>query len=193
MARFAAPLLASMAALATLAGCATPLPDTPRLPNIVSSPLTQVTIHGADGAPIGLLTLAEGPRGVLIRINTLAGALTPGWHGVHIHERGDCSAGDFTSAGSHVGHGGEALHGLLSDGGPEAGDLPNLLAPSASQGAAVEMFSPWVTLERARGRMRLRDEDGSALVIHANPDDHISQPIGGAGARVGCAVIPPGA
>ncbi len=191
MIKHAAARLASMAALASLAACATPLPDTPTLPAIPTTPVTQVTIMGVSGQPVGLLTLAEGPRGVLIRINTFAGALAPGWHGLHIHEIGDCSAANFSSAGAHAGHGGEALHGLLADDGPEAGDLPNLLVPSAVQGAAVELYSPFVTLATARGRTRLRDDNGSALVIHANPDDQISQPIGGAGDRVACAVIPP--
>lgn len=188
MPRFAAMLLAS----AALAACATqPLPDTPTLPAIVSTPLTQVTLMGADGHPAGLVTFAEGPRGVLIRINTFSGVLPAGWHGVHIHETGDCSAAGFTSAGAHAGHGGQAQHGLLADDGPEAGDLPNLLVPSNMQGAAAEMFSPFVTLGTVRGRLRLRDENGAALVIHANPDDHVTQPIGGAGPRIACAVIPP--
>ena len=53
----------------------------------------------------------------------------------------------------------------------------------------AELYSDRVTLSEAEGRANLIDEDGSALVIHEGPDDHMSQPIGGAGGRVACAVI----
>ncbi len=185
--------IAAVLAALSLSACAggfTQLPDIPALPP-PSTAATQVPIVGVDGRPVGLLTLAEGPRGVLVRINTFAGMLPPGWHGVHFHAVGDCSARGFASAAAHAGHTDRTDHGLLADGGPEPGDLPNLLVPSAQQGAAVEFFSPFVTLGTVRGRTALRDADGSALIIHANPDDHTSQPIGGAGDRIACAVIPP--
>jgi Cu-Zn family superoxide dismutase len=79
------------------------------------------------------------------------------------------------------------VHGLLNPAANETGDLPNLFA-GADGAATAEVFSPLVSLTAA-GRQALLDADGSALVIHAAPDDHLSQPIGGAGARVACAVI----
>jgi Cu-Zn family superoxide dismutase len=180
----------TLAAACALGACASAPPLTPALP-AASVETVQAPIRGADGGDVGLVTLAQGPGGVVIRINLLPGVLEPGWHGVHLHEVGDCS-GDFTGAGAHVGHGGRAQHGLLAEDGPEAGDLPNLLVPpGAPQGPAVEMYSPYASLEPSRSRMNLRDRDGSALVIHANADDHVAQPIGGAGPRVACAVISP--
>jgi len=148
---------------------------------------------GANGASVGSAAFWETPRGVYIHINE-AGILPVGWHGLHLHEKGDCSAADFTSAGAHVGHAasGGPQHGLMNPAGPEPGDLPNFFKPPVDLGAA-ELFSPFVTLgaEAKDGRMPLRDADGAALVMHANPDDHATQPIGGAGARIACLAIPP--
>ena len=140
--------------------------------------------HGAGSA--GKATVTEGPKGVLLRLEV--SGLTPGWHGVHFHEKGDCSAHDFTSAGSHV-HGPAAVvHGLLNPAHSDNGDLPNIHV-GADGKAMVELFSPFVALGDAVGRQNLLDADGSAVVIHANADDHASQPIGGAGARVACGVV----
>jgi Cu-Zn family superoxide dismutase len=53
----------------------------------------------------------------------------------------------------------------------------------------VEMFTPLASLGGAEGRATMLDEDGAALVIHINRDDHITQPIGGAGPRIACGVV----
>lgn len=148
------------------------------------APLT-VQLKGPTGADMGTATLTEAPGGVILRVE--AKGLTPGWHGLHFHEKADCSSADFKSAGGHTRHHATAVHGLLNPAASETGDLPNLFA-GADGAAAAEVFSPLVSLTAA-GRQALLDEDGSALVIHASPDDHLSQPIGGAGARVACAVI----
>jgi len=165
-----------------------PTPAPPALP----PGAIQAPIRGADGRDVGLVSLAQGPEGVLIRLNILPNVLPPGWHGVHLHEVSDCNVAGFTAAGPHVGHGGRVKHGLLAADGPEPGDLPNLYVPEKSpQGPAVEMFSSMVSLGPARGRVNLRDSDGSSLMIHESADDHVTQPIGGAGARIACAMIPP--
>jgi Cu-Zn family superoxide dismutase len=141
--------------------------------------------HSADlknsaGQTVGAVVLTAAPKGVLMRVE--AKGLSPGWHGLHFHAKADCSKSDFTSAGPHV-HGSEAaVHGLLNPKANDLGDLPNIRA--GTDGVAVaEVFSTHVTLAS------LKDADGSAVVIHANTDDHMAQPIGGAGARVACAEI----
>lgn len=140
------------------------------------------SVVGIEGTEIGTVTLKQGPHGVLLRAEFAPGSLTPGWHGLHLHQVGDCSdTGEYKLSGGHVGKidGG---HGLLNPAGPEGGDTPNIHA-AADGSAAMEIITSRVTLAD------LVDADGSALIVHAGEDDHISQPIGGAGARVACAVI----
>lgn len=139
-------------------------------------------IIGAEGTTIGALNLLDGPKGVLLEVTIEPGGLTPGWHGLHLHQVGDCSdVGVFKLSGGHMGMiaGG---HGLLNPIGPESGDVPNIwVADDGSAG--YEAFSPLFSAAD------IADEDGTALIIHENRDDHSTQPIGGAGARVACAVI----
>ncbi len=155
------------------------------LPALAGPASVTVPILGPQGQAMGSATLTEGPRGVLVRVE--AKGLTPGWHGLHFHEKADCSSADFKSAGGHMHDAMPVAHGLLNPAANETGDLPNLFA-GADGVANAEVFSTLVSLG-AEGRGRLLDADGSALVIHASPDDHLTQPIGGAGARVACAVI----
>ncbi len=141
------------------------------------------TILGASGLEIGYAKLEQGPTGLLIRMEIGAGGLTPGWHGVHLHEKGDCSdAGTYQLSGGH--HGKEAgAHGLMNpDLGPEPGDLPNAWA-AADGTAGYEAFTLLTELAPAL------DGDGLSIIVHASEDDHRSQPIGGAGARVACGVV----
>lgn len=145
------------------------------------------SILGAGGEKIGELKLSEGPTGVLLRLN--AKGLTPGWHAMHFHAVGDCSDEGFQKSGAHINHADHKVpHGLLNPQGPDFGDLPNFYV-GADGVANAEAFSSLVKLSGNSNRANLLDADGSALVIHANPDDYVSQPIGGAGARIGCAVI----
>lgn len=139
-------------------------------------------IVGADGSVIGSVNLLDGPNGGLLEATVEPGGLTPGWHGLHLHQVGDCSdLGVFKLSGGHVGKI-EGGHGLLNPAGPEGGDVPNIWA-AADGSAGYEAFSSWLSFSE------LADEDGAALIIHEARDDHMTQPIGGAGARVACAVI----
>lgn len=165
--------------------------------NFTPQPAKQTWIVGADGQRIGQASFRDGPHGVLIQLEFSQGALPPGWHGLHLHTRGDCSdfAAGFQASGGHLGMERRIQHGLLNPEGPEAGDLPNIFAPPAGAFAA-EVMAPLVTLgERIPGvanrreRLSLLDPDGSALLIHAGPDDQVSQPIGGAGNRIACAAL----
>nr|WP_303682690.1 superoxide dismutase family protein [Brevundimonas naejangsanensis] len=146
----------------------------------------QVAIINGQGAEAGKATLTQGATGLLIKVE--ATGLAPGWHGIHIHATGQCEA-PFTSAGAHINHGDpKQPHGLLNADGPDDGDLPNVFA-DAKGAVSAEVFTTRARLADAGPGQWLLDDDGSALVIHANADDHSSQPIGGAGDRVACAVI----
>ncbi len=143
-------------------------------------------VKAGDGKDAGVVTVTEAPRGVLLKLE-LKG-LTPGWHAVHFHEKGDCGTPDFKSAGAHVHSAATTVHGLLNPDANDNGDLPNIFAgPDGS--ATAEIYSTLVSLKGASDRPALLDADGSSIVVHANPDDHKTQPIGGAGARVACGVI----
>jgi Cu-Zn family superoxide dismutase len=71
--------------------------------------------------------------------------------------------------------------------GPHAGDMPNLHVPPDGK-LKIEVLDPTVTLS---AESALLDADGSALVIHAGPDDYKTDPAGNAGDRIACGVITP--
>lgn len=156
---------------------------------ITSANATQksFSIIGTEGNNIGGININSGPHGSVITISISRNGLPPGWHGIHIHQVGDCSdVGEFKLSKGHI-NPSNSKHGLLNPEGPHPADLPNIFA--ASDGSVkVELFAPGVTIGDGNGE-NLLDSDGSAIVIHANPDDHISQPIGGAGPRIACAEL----
>ncbi|NHO31762.1 superoxide dismutase[Cu-Zn] [Acetobacter fallax] len=141
---------------------------------------------GADGGSRGTVQVTGAPKGVLVRIMTKG--LPPGWHGVHFHEKGDCTAPKFTTAGGHVHTAKPVVHGLMHAEANDDGDLPNIFIGPDGAGT-VELYSTLVSLSEAGRRPALLDSDGSSLVIHASPDDYRTQPIGGAGDRIACAVL----
>ena len=136
---------------------------------------------------VGTATLTHSPNGVLIYLD-LHG-LPPGAKAIHIHSVGTCEDPDegFVASGGHLNPDGKE-HGLLNPKGPDAGDLPNIIVRDDGT-VQVEMFSTLASLHGGDGRGTILDEDGAALVIHINRDDHYTQPIGGAGPRIACGVI----
>lgn len=148
----------------------------------------EATLRNGAGDPIGRAVLTQGPTGLLIRIE--ATGLTPGWHGVHIHTTGRCDA-PFTSAGGHINHPTAVPHGLLNPDGPDDGDLPDIFADTEGR-VNAEVFTSRARIAATGPGQWLWDADGAALVIHAGVDDHRTQPIGGAGARVACGVMAAG-
>ena len=144
---------------------------------------------GADlidtaGEVIGTVEFEQTPTGVLIDVT--AAGLPPGPHGIHLHAVGSCGP-DFTAAGGHVNPDGKA-HGLRHPDGPDNGDLPNLYV-AADGTARAEFFTTLVSVAGGGALPALLDEDGSAVIVHEHPDDHLTQPIGGAGGRIACGVI----
>jgi Cu-Zn family superoxide dismutase len=110
--------------------------------------------------------------------------LTPGPHGIHIHEQGACTGPDFGSAGGHLNPAGRQ-HGLENPAGPHAGDLPNLLVDA--DGSADTIFA--VSPDLLAGGEGLFHVGGTAVVVHAERDDQHTDPSGGSGARVACGVV----
>ena len=140
-------------------------------------------IVNAEGAVIGTATFEQTPTGVLMFVDVRD--LPPGAHGIHLHAVGSC-APDFKAAMGHI-NPQKVAHGLRNPEGPDNGDLPNLHA-AADGTARAEFFTTRVSV--AGGAMpSLLDEDGSAVIIHEHADDHMTQPIGGSGGRIGCGRI----
>ena len=150
------------------------------------SPQKVAALKNAAGATIGQVTLTDAPRGVVLRVE--ASGLAPGWHGIHFHEKGDCSDPAFKMAGGHVHQMSPTVHGLLNPQANDLGDLPNLYAGPDGK-ANAEFYSSYVAMHDGTTRANLLDADGSAVVIHAHTDDLSTQPIGGAGDRVACGVV----
>lgn len=145
----------------------------------------------ANGDEAGSFAIAESPTGgILLRVDLYG--LSEGWHGIHLHQVADCSDVEegFKLSGGHVDPA-EREHGLMNPDGPEAADMPNLYAHGDGR-ATAEIFNARVRLRPTasaapEGPVALIDEDGFAIIVHQSPDDHETQPIGGAGARVACA------
>ncbi|HEY3238669.1 MAG TPA: superoxide dismutase family protein [Acidimicrobiia bacterium] len=165
----------------------------------VTPTMAQASIKGVDGRELGVAALTADSDGV--RIEVSASGLTEGFHGFHIHTTGVCDPGEpgkaFTSAAGHLNPSG-AFHG------GHAGDLPSLYAGPGGISRAV-LHTDNVTIAN------LLEGDGTALVIHADPDnfanipshytssgsliggpDDITNETGDSGSRFACGVIRPG-
>ena len=139
----------------------------------------------AQGAKVGSATITATAKGVKIAVT--ASDLTPGEHGIHVHNVGKCEAPAFTSAGGHF-NPTNAHHGIhnAQDPHPHVGDLPNLVV-NANGKAKANLLLVGATLDD--GPNSLFHEGGTALVIHAKADDLASDPSGNSGDRIACGVI----
>jgi len=139
------------------------------------------TIEAKSGSSLtGSASFVETEGGVLIELEVHHAP--PGWHAVHVHEKGDCSAADGTSAGGHFNPGNMA-HGAPHALAHHAGDLGNMWVDEKGEGRHV-LLMPELTV--AAGPYSVV---GRALVVHATNDDLTTQPTGNAGGRIGCGVI----
>ncbi len=180
------PLLALAAGLAppAIALAQDAAKDAKEAPKSTEPQTFEAPIRNNKGETIGELKIRDGANTLVMRVTVQPGGLTPGWHGMHFHAVGDCSDTEkFANSKAHVNHD-QSKHGLLNPDGPDEGDLPNIFA--GADGSANAEVSSETSLGGEGG---LKDADGSALILHAKEDDHTSQPIGGAGDRVACAVI----
>ncbi|MFC4075706.1 superoxide dismutase family protein [Salinithrix halophila] len=142
-----------------------------------------VEMENAKGKEVGTATLQEETKGVEVRLN--GKGLPPGKHGLHIHEQAECDAPDFKSAGKHFNPEGKE-HGLENPKGAHAGDLPNLKVKKDGT-AQLSAIAKGVTL--GKGKHSLVGKKGTALVIHEQPDDMKTDPVGKAGDRIACGEI----
>lgn len=140
-------------------------------------------MYNGDGDMVGTATLNEMPDGVQIKLKIEG--LTPGLHGIHVHEFAKCEGPDFKSAGNHLNPEGKE-HGLMHPEGAHLGDLPNIEA-DGSGNVDTELMIAGATLMDGKNSI-LRGE-GTSLVIHDSQDDGVSQPAGNSGERMICGEI----
>ena len=138
----------------------------------VLEPTEGNTVHG-------LVTFEAIDKGVQVVADVTG--LTPGKHGFHVHEFGDCSARDGSAAGGHF-NPGHTPHGAPTDEARHIGDLGNVTADSEGK-AHLEWTDPQLSLNGPHSII------GYAVILHKEEDDLKSQPAGNAGARVACGVI----
>ena len=159
-----------IASTAVLTGCA--ISD--ELGPVGDGPV--IALVSSASASVGAVQAEPRPGGTYIRIAVQNMPL--GDHGLHLHAVGRCDGPGFQSAGAHWNPQGRQ-HGHLNPAGPHAGDLPNLTV-SANGHGAINFLATGGALD---------DADGTALVIHAKPDDYMTDPSGNSGDRIACAVI----
>jgi len=168
--------LVAVVASLTLAGCA-------GMDSSGGGAAAGADLKNAGGETVGSATLTQ--AGDTVRVVVDVRGLPPGPHAVHVHTIGKCESPGFMSSGGHFNPGGRQ-HGAQNPQGPHAGDLPNITVAGDGTGR-LETTTSHFTL--GAGATSLFDADGSALVVHAAPDDFKTDPTGNAGARIACGVI----
>ncbi len=158
--------------------------DTETVTDTIAKAVTATAIIEAksNSAVSGTVTFTEND-GKVSMTATLAG-LTPGQHAIHIHEKGDCSAVDGSSAGEHW-NPTHSDHGIWGHDGFHLGDIGNLEADENGIATITKETDLWC--------IGCEDENkniiGKAIVVHKDVDDLKTQPSGAAGDRIGCGAI----
>jgi superoxide dismutase, Cu-Zn family len=148
----------------------------------------RVTLVNAQGATVGRVEFSLRRHGP-VEVDAEVWGLPPGFHGLHVHGIGSCVPPAYTSAGGHLNPSGMDHPG-------HAGDLPTLLVNRDGTGE-LETETDRFTAEQ------LRDTDGSAVIVHANPDNYANIPTdrydpdpdettratGDAGGRLACGAV----
>ncbi|MGB3454434.1 MAG: superoxide dismutase family protein [Moheibacter sp.] len=140
-------------------------------------------ITGRAGTPTGgTVTFFQKDGEVTMTVK--ASGLTPGLHAIHLHEKADCSAPDFTSTGGHWNPAGSD-HGRWGAEHFHMGDIGNLNADADGNAAMLFITDKWCIGCKDASKNII----GKGVIIHDTLDDFHTQPTGNAGGRVGCVEI----
>ncbi len=167
--------VAALLACAALASCSTAREPSHKV-------VATATLLTAGGAVAGNATIAV--VGGRMELTLDATGLSAGEHGAHLHATGRCVPRDFASAGGHL-NPLSRMHGRLNPQGSHAGDLPNISIGDDGRGI-VRIDLPGT---REELDPLLFDTDGTAIIIHAGPDDYRTDPSGNSGSRLACGVF----
>ena len=162
----------SIACAALVAGCASMTPSGPAAVAVL-----EPTKGSTAGGSVNFVQ-----KGGKVVVTARVSGLSPGAHGFHIHEKGDCSSGDGLSAGGHFNPYGKP-HAGPSTADRHAGDMPMLQADGYGE-ATLTVELDVITIGSGTA-----DIVGKAVIVHKDPDDYKTQPTGNAGGRVACGVI----
>ena len=153
--------------------------------SIAAAAKTTVELKDAQGKSVGTAVLWSKGASSGVSMELKLHDLPPGVHALHFHQKAQCDAPDFKSAGPHFNPEGKK-HGLENPEGHHAGDMNNFTV-NAKGRAKFEVVNKDVTL--GDDSHSLFSNGGTALVIHAKADDMKSDPAGNAGDRIACGVI----
>ena len=165
---------------------------------VTTSELAMARLMTADGDARGSGSVSRTDQGIEVRI--AASGMRPGRYGVHLHQTGKCDGPKFESAGAHW-NPSNAQHGFDNPKGSHRGDLPNLVVDAGQTGEVRYTITDLPDAgdsdgseNRPSGSVRnlasgLLEGDGTAIVIHAEPDDLLTDPSGNSGDRIACGVL----